>query len=217
MTQDNSTGSEPGDNILMERIAGRDAEALRLLYERHASSLMALCLRIVGDSTEAEQILIDVFWETWNRAQRYDSARSAPLTYLTLMTRSRSLDARRRLKQITVADSANESQPFDRPNANSPSISMGSAPLNHLLEGERAQSLRDALMSLEDEERTLIEACFYDGYTHVQLAAKLKQPLGTVKTRIRRGLTRLRTRLQKVFDEPLDAADGVLADESKAR
>ena len=72
-------------------------------------------------------------------------------------------------------------------------------------------------MSLEDEERTLIEACFYDGYTHVQLAAKLKQPLGTVKTRIRRGLTRLRTRLQKVFDEPLDAADGVLADESKAR
>ena len=76
------------------------------------------------------------------------------------------------------------------------------APLNHLLAGERSQSLRDALLSLDDDERSLIEACFYDGYTHAALAAKLQQPLGTVKTRIRRGLAQLRIKLHCAFDEP---------------
>jgi RNA polymerase sigma-70 factor (ECF subfamily) len=214
--QDDAPVPEIDDSVLMERIAGRDSESLRILYERHAPTLLALCMRIVNDRAEAEQILLDVFWETWDRAQRYDAGRSAPLTYLTLMTRSRALDARRRRKALTTTDLGNEFRASGRLNANLPIDSAKSAPLNHLLAGEEAQSLRDALMSLEADERSLIEACFYDGYTHVELAAKLKQPLGTVKTRIRRGLARLRMRLRKVFDEPFPISDGMIADESEA-
>jgi RNA polymerase sigma-70 factor, ECF subfamily len=211
--QDESPISEINDCVLMKRIAARDDEALRVLYERYAPTLLAMCLRIVSDRFEAEQILLDVFWETWDRAHRYDSERSAPLTYLTLMTRSRALDARRRRKPPTATGFDYEYQSSDGLDS-TPTESAKSAPLNHLLAGEEAQSLRDALMSLDDDERSLIEACFYDGYTHVELAAKLQQPLGTVKTRIRRGLARLRTRLRKVFDEPYSISDPMVADES---
>jgi RNA polymerase sigma-70 factor (ECF subfamily) len=213
--QDDPPIPEIDDSVLMERIAARDSDSLRLLYERHAPTLLALCLRIVSDRVEAEQILLDVFWETWDRAERYDAGRSAPLTYLTLMARSRALDARRRRRSPTNADLGDESRASGRLNSNVPIDSAKSAPLNHLLAGEESQSLRDALMSLEVDERSLIEACFYDGYTHVELAAKLKQPLGTVKTRIRRGLGRLRVRLRKVFDEPLAMPQGIVPEKSE--
>jgi RNA polymerase sigma-70 factor, ECF subfamily len=201
--QGTSPTLENSDSALMARILAQDAEGLRLLYERHAPVLLALCLRIVGDRTEAEQILLDVFWETWNRAQRYDAGRSAPLTYLTLLARSRALDARRRLKSSAVVELRFDSDATGNTARHARGQSLGSAPINDLLAVERAQSVREALLSLEADERSLIEACFYDGYTHVQLATKLRQPLGTVKTRIRRGLARLRIRLRHVCDEPI--------------
>src|ERR1700722_9058853 len=80
------------DFILMRRIAERNADALAILYERHAPILYGICCRIVGSDSDAEQILIDVFSEAWQRADRYDSARGAPLTYLVTLIRSRAID-----------------------------------------------------------------------------------------------------------------------------
>jgi RNA polymerase sigma-70 factor (ECF subfamily) len=219
VAEDRDRAPEPeiDDHGLMLRIGDRDEEALRMLYERHAPVLLAICLRIVGDRAEAEQVLLDVFWETWDRAQRYDAGRSAPLTYLTLLARSRALDARRRRKSSSAMNLRDDLDDAGKPGAGMAVDSPKSAPLTQLLAVEQAQSLRDALMSLEADERSLIEACFYDGYTHAQLAAKLEQPLGTIKTRIRRGLARLRVRLGRVFDEPRSATDKPVADESEVR
>jgi RNA polymerase sigma-70 factor (ECF subfamily) len=215
--QGKSPRPEIDDSVLMGRIVARDAEALRMLYERHAPTLLALSLRIAGERTEAEQILLDVFWETWDRAERYDASRSAPLTYLTLLTRSRALDARRRRKSAQASDSNSGVRATRLSIDDASDGSAKSAPLNHLLANEQAKSLRDALLSLEDDERSLIEACFFDGFTHVELAARLRQPLGTVKTRIRRGLTRLRSRLKHLFDEPRQPQESGIADESEVR
>jgi RNA polymerase sigma-70 factor (ECF subfamily) len=198
------------DLELMSRIRARQPEALRFLYQRHAAALFALCVRIVNDRSEAEQLLIDVFWEIWERADRYDAARAAPLTYFTILTRSRALDVLRRRKAGSGESAPGGAfAPFE---LDATQASPTLPPLNQLLASERSQSVREALFSLDDDERKLIEACFFDGYTHAQIAAKLKQPLGTVKTRIRRGLARLRGRLRLVFDEPQaiaqNAADG---------
>jgi RNA polymerase sigma-70 factor (ECF subfamily) len=207
--------TDADDCALMASIAARRQDALRMLYARHASRLFALCLRIVNDRSEAEQILIDVFWEIWQRADRYDAARAAPLTYLTILTRSRALDKRRRQKSAAANESAHGSTL--KYSLDASVASPAAAPLSHLLANEQSRSVREALLSLDDDERSLIEACFFDGYTHVQLAAKLKQPLGTVKTRIRRGLARLRIKLRHVFDEPRPPSDTALVSESEAQ
>ena len=202
------------DHSLMERVRARQPEALRLLYDRHAPALLGLCQRVVNDRAEAEQILIDVFWETWERADRYDPSRAAPCTYLTLLARSRALDVLRRKKSISRNAAKDRATTFA---LDATLASPELPPLSHLLAEERSQSLRDALLTLDDDERSLIEACFYEGYTHAALAAKLSQPLGTVKTRIRRGLARLRTKLRYVYDEPDPASQTASAGESETR
>jgi RNA polymerase sigma-70 factor, ECF subfamily len=208
-------GSELDDYVLMARIGDRQPEALRLLYNRHSPVLLGLCLRVLKDRAEAEQILIDVFWEAWERADRYDPSRAAPRTYLTMMTRSRALDVLRR-RRAALGNAGNDrSATTFALDGTLPSTEL--APLNRMLAGERSESVRDALLSLDDDERSLIEACFYDGYTHAALAAKLRQPLGTVKTRIRRGLARLRTKLRYVFEEPGEASRNAGDGESKAQ
>ncbi len=211
---DGLVGSNIDDHALMVRIRDRQPEALRLLYNRHAPVLLGICQRILNDRAEAEQILIDVFWETWERADRYDPSRAAPCTYLTLLTRSRALDVLRR-RRAASGNAGNDRQAATFA-LDGTLVSAELPPLGRLLAGERSQSVRDALLSLDDDERSLIEACFYDGYTHAALAEKLRQPLGTVKTRIRRGLARLRTKLRYVFDEPGDASETACDGESEA-
>jgi len=204
------------DRELMERILARQPEALRLLYHRHAPMLFALCVRILRDRAEAEQLLIDIFWEVWNRADRFDPARAAPSTYLTILTRSRALDALRRKRSAKSGALGNaDSVPAIELDGTQASPTL--PPLTQLLATERSQSVRDALLTLDDAERQLIEACFFDGYTHAQLAEKLKQPLGTVKTRIRRGLARLRGRLRLVFDESGTIAQNAVEGDSESQ
>jgi RNA polymerase sigma-70 factor (ECF subfamily) len=187
------------DAGLMSAIRERQADALRTLYERHAPRLCALALRIVGDRAEAEQVLTDAFWQIWEHADRYDPTRAAPITYLTLITRSRALDCRRKAKPAARLVAVGDSEKLNELEGSVASEEL--PPLNHLLAGERSERLRDALLSLDEDERSLIEACYYDGQSPRELAESLSQPLGTVKTRIRRGLARLRTRLARVFDE----------------
>ena len=91
------------DFLLMEAVAAGDATAIAALYDRHSPLVFALCLRIVRDRSEAEDLLADIFWEIWRRADRYDAARGSPLTYLLTVARSRAIDRRRSLmKRRTV-------------------------------------------------------------------------------------------------------------------
>jgi RNA polymerase sigma-70 factor, ECF subfamily len=179
------------DYELMQRIAGGDAAALATLYDRHAPLVQALCLRIVRDRGAAEDLVVDFFWEIWQRGQRYDAARGAPMTYLLTVARSRALD---RLRSSDHRAATLDGQFAATDNAQTQIDATD--PAAGLVSGENRDLVRKALASLESVQREAIELSFYDGLSHSEIAAKLDKPLGTVKTHIRQGLIRLRETLR---------------------
>lgn len=184
--------SSAEDQRLMERIAERDPAALAHLYDRHAAAVFALCLRILRDRAEAEDALEEIFWEIWQRAERYDADRSSPHAYLLLLGRSRALDRlragrRRRVTANHVAEWAAATGASSR-DTGTPYAEAATAQC-------RSQVL-DALDGLEPAEREVLELAFFDDFSHREIAEHLGEPLGTVKSRVRRALLRLRSRLR---------------------
>lgn len=174
----------PDDLSLMAAIAAGDRAALACLYDRHAPVLLAVCRRVVGDADEADDVLVDVFYEVWARADRFDAGRGNPLGYLITLSRSRSIDRRR----------SRDARPPLRSDpaalANRPASGVGPEQHTHL--NEQSARLRAALDRLSPDQRAAVESAFYDGLSHTEVAAKLGRPLGTVKSSIRQGLIRLR-------------------------
>jgi RNA polymerase sigma-70 factor (ECF subfamily) len=186
--QTGSGPNGPGDDYaLMEAVASRrDADALGELYDRHSRLVFAMCLRMLKDRAEAEDVLIDVFHELWDRCQQYDPGRSAPRTYLVLLARSRSIDRlRSKSGQALPASDGSHSEP----------ASATANPLAQVESGEDRARVVSALQQLEPAQRQAIECSFYEGLSHAQAAVKLGKPLGTVKTSIRTGLIKLREML----------------------
>jgi RNA polymerase sigma-70 factor (ECF subfamily) len=175
------------DLALMEGIAARVAGALQRLYDRHAPLVMAVCVRILRDRAEAEDVMVDVFWELWDRADRYDAKRGNPLTYLTTLARSRAIDRRRARGKV---------RPIDLDATAPAAAPMGDSPENGVMADENRVLVKRALSNLDPTQRQVIECAFYDGLTHTEIAEKLDKPLGTVKTWIRQGLIRLRESLR---------------------
>jgi RNA polymerase sigma-70 factor (ECF subfamily) len=169
----------------MEGIARRDPSALSRLYERHSTVVYTLCLRILRDPGMAEDAMIDVFHELWQRAERYNAARGTPIAYLLTLTRSRALDrARMKGARPTVALHEN-SEAQERPGE-------ATDPLQFALEDERRLLIRHALEKLDVKYREVMECSFFEGLSHTEIALKLQKPVGTVKTYLRRGLIQLR-------------------------
>jgi len=171
----------------MEGIAARDPSALQRLYDRHASLVLAVCVRILHDRAEAEDVLVDVFWELWDRFERYDAKRGNPLTYLTTLARSRAIDRRRSRGKLRPVD-LDATAPAVAPTTDSPEKGA--------VADENRALVKRALLGLDPTQRQAIECAFYDGLTHTEIAEKLGKPLGTVKTYIRQGLIRLRQSLR---------------------
>jgi RNA polymerase sigma-70 factor (ECF subfamily) len=170
------------DYALMRRIAARDQSALRTLYDRHATLIYTLLRRIVRSSDDADELLVDVFWEIWSAADRFDESRGCPRTYLVMLSRSRAIDRLRSRGRQGATMQISESS---------------ASPADHAAEErETAGIVRTALNALDPPQRQMIEYAFYDGMSHSEIAAKTQQPLGTVKTYIRRGLIRLRDSLR---------------------
>lgn len=172
----------------MQKIADGDAASLRVLYERHAPVCFAICLRVIGDRQEAEQILIDVFAEVWRTPGRFDASRGSAAGYLAMMARSRAIDHARANRQMpTVAlvdgdagllDASAKGQPGAKPMAD-----------------EQRAIVQTALDGLTADQREAVGLAFYAGLTHTEIAARLNRPIGTVKTHIRQGLVRMRDSL----------------------
>jgi RNA polymerase sigma-70 factor (ECF subfamily) len=172
----------------MQAVAARDAAALACLYDRHSTLVYSLCLRILHDRSDAEDLLTDVFWELWNRSDRYDPARGSPLTFLLLLARSRAIDRHRsNLKRRTVQTDWDGAT-----SGNGPSPSASSGPLESATSNEMAEKVRAAVARLDPAQRQAVELSFFDDLSHTEIAEKLGKPLGTVKTYIRQGLIRLR-------------------------
>lgn len=186
-----SDPSDPSDLSLLQRIAARDTAAVADLYDRHSRLLFGLILRIVRDRGEAEDILQEAFVRVWTRAETYDARMGGPLPWIVRVARNCAID-RLRVRRVRAAVDA-------------PAIGQGAVeapatgiqtPEAAVLDAERRETLGDALAVLPAEQRQLIEAAFFEGYTHGELARRFGLPLGTVKTRIRAGMIAMRKRLE---------------------
>ena len=175
------------DVELMRCIATRDPNAMAALFDRHAARVLAACLHVVQNRSDAEDALENVFFELWQHAERFDATRGSPRAYLKVLARSRALDlvrARSRAERRVL--DAQRLGSLSEPGQGKP------APLSCLLDQERRQTLRRAVDGLSPNQRQVIEMAFFQGMTHAQVAENLDLPLGTVKTRIRVGLRLLR-------------------------
>jgi len=186
------SAGEAVDRELMRAIAAGDRDGLGGLYDRHASAVMGLCVRILGNRSEAEEAVADIFVELWDRSERYDPERASPFAYLMNLSRSRAIDRlRRRRRHADLLAEVAARTPDDPP------VPAESALGRAVHEEERAL-VRSALDALDARERHLVELSFFRGMTHTEIATELDEPIGTVKTRIRRGLIRLRDEIRKL-------------------
>jgi RNA polymerase sigma-70 factor (ECF subfamily) len=166
-----------------------EREALGRLYDRHAPLLLALGVRFVGDRREAEDLVHDCFVEAWRHAGEYDPARASVKTWLVLRMRSRCLDRLR-----SAGHSRRESM-SGREEAVMRRADGGLDRIPSLEERVDAGRLRGVLTELPDDQREVIVLAFFDGLSSSEIAAELKIPIGTVKSRVRSAMTKLRAAL----------------------
>jgi RNA polymerase sigma-70 factor, ECF subfamily len=180
------------DATLVLRMAGGDESALGALYDRWSDSVHALVARIAREEAETEEVVEAVFWQAWQQAGRYTEDRGTPGAWLLSMARSRALDRlralRRRRDEVAVDDSIFANQP-----------AVGD-PLSDLDSSERAARVSGALQELPPEQRQVLELAYFEGLSQTEIATRLDQPLGTVKTRARLALRKLRDRLESLRD-----------------
>ena len=172
----------------MRRIALRDERALASLYDASNSLVYGLAFRILGDAGAAEEVTLDVYLQVWRQAGRFDSARGRATTWLLVMARSRALD---RLRVGCQQRNQNESL-----EAVAEARSETPDPEEIVSVAEQEAYVRLTLNTLSDEQRQPIELAYFGGMSQSEIAAKLNQPLGTIKTRIRNGMLKLRQTLQ---------------------
>jgi RNA polymerase sigma-70 factor, ECF subfamily len=178
-------GGEQADGpALIGRMADGDRQAFAAFYDRYAGLAFALIRRILPRSAEAEDLLQEVFWQTWGEAGTYDRRRGSPEAWVFMRARSRAIDrlrAIRRRGETFVPPVDGRAAEAADPTAPSPGTLAEARKLVHA-----------ALAVLPEVQRRVIELAFYEGLTQVEIAQRLGEPLGTVKTRTRAGLERLR-------------------------
>jgi len=177
------------DVSALRRMGEGEAGALAELYDRHGRATFSLAFRILRDQQDAEEVVQDVFAQAWRQAARYDTSRGAVVAWLLMMTRSRAIDRLRARRGRPILQDDHPAVMRD--------LSDEALPVDvALLSAEQIGRVRVALEALPPPQRTAIELAFYEGLTHTEVAEQLDQPLGTVKTRIRMGLLRLRAALE---------------------
>jgi len=181
------------DEELVDRLHGRDLGAFEALYDRYGDLVYSVSLRVVADPYVAEDVTQDVFLRVWRRPELFDVRRGKFVTWLLSVTRNRSIDQRRsqsrRMRHEAVPSN-------DEEEAVIPSSDDRDDPaLASVLADDRA-AVRKALETLPPEQRLAIQLAYFGGLTQQEIANKLGQPLGTVKTRIRLGMQKMRGALQ---------------------
>ncbi|MBK6495351.1 MAG: sigma-70 family RNA polymerase sigma factor [Gemmatimonadetes bacterium] len=165
-----------------------DATAMSALYDRYAPGLLGLALRITREQVDAEEVVVDTFAQAWREAARFEGERGSVAAWLVTIARSRALDllrARSRRGKLADAAEAETSAP--------PAMGSGFAsPIAGVLADERSRRIQDALLVLPDAQRTAIELAYFEGLSQTEIAERLNEPLGTVKTRLRLGLRKMR-------------------------
>ncbi len=187
------------DRPLMARVEARDADALAELYDRHAARLLGLARRVLGDGGEAEEVLQEVFLFVWKSAGSFDPARGHALTWLLIVTRSRAIDRLRARRGVSRPEVRSLEDLAEEP-ASGDDVEARSA-------GRQWETLcRSAVRELPADQRHALELAYFDGLTHQEIAERTSTPLGTVKTRVRLGLMKLRERMRPYWGSGNDGA-----------
>lgn len=171
----------------MPRIAQGDRAALRALYQATSPKLFAVCLRILSDREESEDVLQDVYVTIWRRADRFDPARASVAAWISTIARNRAIDRLRARGPLAKAEPIEALEiADDQPGADA-----------KLAQVDDARRLEGCLAELDPRTRTVIRTAFFEGVTYEALARQMDAPLGTVKSWIRRGLARLKGCLER--------------------
>ncbi len=174
--------AQESDVLLLKAIAARDEAALAQLYDHYGRILFGLLMRILNNREEAEDVLQEVFLQVWRKAADFDESRGRPFTWLVTLARSRGID---RLRALASRERVAEA------GAREVSEEISDAATD-ALKSEQRGLVSDALAKLPDEQKRPIMLAYFDGLTQSEIATRLGAPLGTVKTRMRTGMIRLR-------------------------
>lgn len=187
------TPDEPkheGDLVLVRRIAEGGRRALATLYDRHAERLYGLAISIVGSRADADEVVADAFMKVWSRADSFDPGRGTVATWLSVIVRSQALDHVRGIKRQRNA--LRRSAEADPDGISAPLGDANPSPDKRVLRDELRARLDRMLSEIPQEQRRILEFAYFDGLTQSEIAAASDLPLGTVKSRIRAGMQKLR-------------------------
>ena len=168
--------------LLIPRIADGDRAALQQLYQATSAKLFAVCLRILSNRDESEDVLQEVYLTIWRRADRFEAGRASVMTWISTIARNRAIDRLRARGPLAVAAQIDDME-----------IADGAPGAEAILEvAQSVEALNNCLSQLDDRTQKVIRTAFFEGVTYEALAERLDTPLGTLKSWIRRGLLRLR-------------------------
>ena len=170
------------------RVAGGDRAALRLVYHDTSAKLFGVCLRILRDRSEAEDVLQDVYVTVWRKAGTFDAGRASPITWLVAIARNRSID------RLRAGARSRRTDPIETA-AEVPDATPAAVEL--LEQAQQHARLATCLGELEERHAAAIGSAFMDGLTYEELAGRMNVPLGTMKSWVRRGLLKLRACLER--------------------
>jgi len=170
---------------LLDRISGGCADSLSALHDAFAASLFGIAVRVTRNHAEAQEVLQDAFVAIWNKADQYNPALGKASTWLILLTRNLAIDRLRKRQRRDKMMERAAAQPESRPRPPSP--------ISPLIAAETARRVREILRILPDDQRIALELTFYEGLTQTGISQHLQEPLGTVKSRIRRAMARVRS------------------------
>ncbi len=188
----------PSDHDLLRRASQGDEAALGTLYDRYGSVMYGLAYRIAGERSDAEEIVLDTFAQVWRDAGRFQESRGSVIAWLTMICRSRALDlVRARARRSRLVTAAHVEEP-----GRSPAMGIAHDPrAGDPVRLEQAARVREAVGELSQPQRQAVELAFYEGLTHSEIAERLGEPLGTVKTRVRLAMQKLRDALGPYYSE----------------
>ncbi len=184
LTQNNSR-----DRDLMQRIASKEPEALSVLYNHYNKLLFGLLKSILKKTEEAEDILQEVFTTIWEKADQFDVERGTAYTWIVSLTRNKAID---RLRSKVYKEQKKQSTSLNDDEVFHPLYSEENNPLENTILSDRAKRVYEALQKLSEKQRVVIQVAYFDGLSQSEISDEYDIPLGTVKTRMRDGMLKLR-------------------------
>jgi len=177
------------DRALMQRIASKEPEALNELYDHYNKLLFGQLKSILKKTEEAEDILQEVFTTIWEKADQFDTERGSAYTWIISLTRNKGID---RLRSKVYKEQKKQSTSLDDDDVFHPLYSDENNPLENTILSDRAKRIYGALQKLSEKQRSVIQTAYFDGLSQTEISDEYDIPLGTVKTRMRDGMIKLR-------------------------